>query len=213
MLYLSRDASAHVLVDPSCSGSGMRHEHSSVIEESNVRELVELQTSVLKHALSFPQALRVVYRCSMFQPNEAMQWPLMLVYLQHLLSLRGRERRRRRGGRDYAAQTFLSCAFIAVLRMSRVLRPLTLQVLSSATSDGWSLATALPGWHRRGIGRYTWANKCARVDADEDFCGGFFVALFERNGIEKPRARTRSRKLPVQALQSFYGSSLLGISK
>ena len=151
MLYLSRDASAQVLVDPSCSGSGMRHEHSSVIEESNVRELVELQTSVLKHALSFPQALRVVYRCSMFQPNEAMQWPLMLVYLQHLLSLRGRERRRRRGGRDYAA--------------------------------------------------------------DEDFYGGFFVALFERNGIEKPQARTRSRKLPVQALRSFYGSSLLGISK
>ena len=116
MLYLSRDASAQVLVDPSCSGSGMRHEHSSVIEESNVRELVELQTSVLKHALSFPQALRVVYRCSMFQPNEAMQWPLMLVSLQHLLSLRGRERRRRRGGRDYAAHIFLSCAFSAVLR-------------------------------------------------------------------------------------------------
>jgi hypothetical protein len=53
MLYLSRDASAQVLVDPSCSGSGMRHEHSSVIEASNVRELVELQTSVLKHALSY----------------------------------------------------------------------------------------------------------------------------------------------------------------
>ena len=213
MLYLSRDASAQVLVDPSCSGSGMRHEHSSVIEESNVLELVELQTSVLKHALSFPQALRVVYRCGMFQPNEAMQWPLMLVSLQHLLSLRGRERRRRRGGRDYAAHIFLSSAFSAVLRLSRVLRRLTLQVLSTAASDGWSLATALPGWHRRGIGRYTWANKCARVDADEDFCGGFFVALFERNGIEKPRARTRSRKLPVQALRSFYGSSLLGISK
>lgn len=144
---------------------------------------------------------------------EAMQWPLMLVSLQHLLSLRGRERRRRRGGRDYAAHIFLSCAFSAVLRLSRVLRRLTLQVLSTAASDGWSLATALPGWHRRGIGRYTWANKCARVDADEDFCGGFFVALFERNGIEKPRARRRSRKLPVQALRSFYGSSLLGISK
>ena len=67
MCYLSCDASAQVLVDPSCSGSGMRHEHSSVMEESNVLELVELQTSVLKHALSFPQALRVVYRCSMLQ--------------------------------------------------------------------------------------------------------------------------------------------------
>ena len=67
MCYVSCDACAQVLVDPSCSGSGMRHEHSSVIEESNVRELVELQTSVLKHALSFPQALRVVYRCSMLQ--------------------------------------------------------------------------------------------------------------------------------------------------
>ena len=125
MLYLSRDASAQVLVDPSCSGSGMRHEHSSVIEESNVRELVELQTSVLKHALLFPQALRVVYRCSMFQPNEAMQWPLMLVYLQHLLSLRGRERRRRRGGRDYAAQTFLSCAFTWYRCFTYVTRPKT----------------------------------------------------------------------------------------
>ena len=51
-----------VLVDPSCSGSGMRHEHSSVIEESNVVQLVQLQTSVLQHALSFPKAIRVVYR-------------------------------------------------------------------------------------------------------------------------------------------------------
>ncbi len=144
---------------------------------------------------------------------EAVQWPLMLVYLQHLLSLRGGERRRGRGGRGYAALIFLSCVFSAVVRFSRVLRTLTLQVLSTAASDGWSLATALPGWHRRGTGRYTWANKCARVDADEDFCGGFFVALFERNGMEKQRARWRSRKLPVQALRSFYGSSLLGISK
>ena len=40
----------------------MRHEHSSVIEESNVVQLVQLQTSVLQHALSFPKAIRVVYR-------------------------------------------------------------------------------------------------------------------------------------------------------
>ncbi len=78
--------------------------------------------------------------------------------------------------------------------------------------DGWSLATALPGWHRRGVGRYEWAEKCARVNAGEDFSGGFFVALFERGGEEKLLGR-RARKMPVLALRSFYGSSLLGLSK
>lgn len=51
-----------VLVDPSCSDSGMRHERSSVIEEINVQELVALQSKVLRHALTFPNAVRVVYR-------------------------------------------------------------------------------------------------------------------------------------------------------
>jgi 16S rRNA C967 or C1407 C5-methylase (RsmB/RsmF family) len=55
---------AQVLVDPSCSGSGMRREHSAVIEESAVAPLVQLQTSVLRHALAFPSATRVVYRCA-----------------------------------------------------------------------------------------------------------------------------------------------------
>lgn len=55
---------AQVLVDPSCSGSGMRNGHSSVISEQEVAELVLLQTSVLRHALSFPKAARVVYRCA-----------------------------------------------------------------------------------------------------------------------------------------------------
>ena len=86
------------------------------------------------------------------------------------------------------------------------------QVLPAAACDGWSLSTALPGWHRRGSGRYAWARKCARVNADEDFCGGFFVALFERSGGSKPRVR-RARQLPPHALRSFYGSTLLGISK
>jgi hypothetical protein len=50
------------------------------------------------------------------------------------------------------------------------------------------------------------------VNADEDFCGGFFVALFERSGGSKRRVR-RARQLPPHALRSFYGSTLLGISK
>ena len=84
-------------------------------------------------------------------------------------------------------------------------------MLSAAASDGWALAVALPAWHRRGVGPYEWASKCARVNAEEDFSGGFFVALFERVG--SAQRRRRQRKLPVHALRSFYGSSLLGISK
>jgi 16S rRNA C967 or C1407 C5-methylase (RsmB/RsmF family) len=61
---LSHTPLVQVLVDPSCSGSGMRHEHSAVIEESGVGALVQLQTSVLRHALAFPKATRVVYRCA-----------------------------------------------------------------------------------------------------------------------------------------------------
>ena len=79
-----------VLVDPSCSGSGMRHEHSSVIEESNVQELVALQSKVLRHALTFPNAVRVVYRCDAWSPEKGFR-PCVLTHLQpqHLLSLRG----------------------------------------------------------------------------------------------------------------------------
>jgi hypothetical protein len=86
------------------------------------------------------------------------------------------------------------------------------QVLSAAASEGWTLATALPAWHRRGTGQYQWADKCARVNADDDFSGGFFVALFERSGCSTQRS-LRARKMPVLALRSFYGSCLLGIGK
>ena len=71
------------------------------------------------------------------------------------------------------------------------------------------------------MGRYEWAEKCARVNADEDFSGGFFVALFERGGMgellgcggEGKLLGQRARKMPVLALRSFYGSSLLGLRK
>jgi hypothetical protein len=86
------------------------------------------------------------------------------------------------------------------------------QVLPSAACNGWSLATALPGWHRRGIGKHEWADRCARVNADEDFSGGFFVAVFERSSVQRKR-RQRRAQLPVCALRSFYGSTLLGIGK
>ena len=96
-------------------------------------------------------------------------------------------------------------------------RAVLLSHAAAAALDGWALGTALPGWHRRGIGRHEWAGKCARVNADEDFSGGFFVALFERIGfgevpVRKQRS-VRARRMPVLALRSFYGSSLLGIRK
>jgi hypothetical protein len=52
------------------------------------------------------------------------------------------------------------------------------------------------------------------VSSNEDFSGGFFVALFERSGGGKRCAKlARTRQLPAHALRSFYGSSLLCISK
>ena len=62
----------HILLDPSCSGSGMVTENLVTqfkpITEERIAELVALQTSLLTHALRFPSLRRVVYStCSLYQ--------------------------------------------------------------------------------------------------------------------------------------------------
>ena len=62
----------HILVDPSCSGSGMVTENLvnnfQSKNEEKIRKLSDLQKRLLRHALSFPRATRVVYStCSVYK--------------------------------------------------------------------------------------------------------------------------------------------------
>ena len=64
-----------ILLDPSCSGSGVRckrpeleAEDSDESESERVKRLANLQAMILRHALSFPSVEVVVYStCSVFQ--------------------------------------------------------------------------------------------------------------------------------------------------
>ncbi|KAH3759030.1 S-adenosyl-L-methionine-dependent methyltransferase [Pelomyxa schiedti] len=76
----------HILVDPSCSGSGMldRPEMQlQTVEEkpdlSRLRQLRKFQLLILRHALSFPNVQRVVYStCSIHQEEneDVVRWAL-----------------------------------------------------------------------------------------------------------------------------------------
>ncbi|KAJ0180327.1 hypothetical protein K1T71_003731 [Dendrolimus kikuchii] len=61
----------YILLDPSCSGSGMDLSVHNYIEEVRLAKLTSLQEKFLKHAMnSFPNAKRIVYStCSIF-PEE-----------------------------------------------------------------------------------------------------------------------------------------------
>ncbi|KAJ8725442.1 hypothetical protein PYW08_003625 [Mythimna loreyi] len=61
----------YILLDPSCSGSGMDFCVHSYIESSRLAKLTSLQEKFLKHAMNaFPKAKRIVYStCSLF-PEE-----------------------------------------------------------------------------------------------------------------------------------------------
>lgn len=67
----------YVLVDPSCSGSGIVSRMDTAIDSTEISKgrltrLSRFQTSILKHALSFPNVKKVVYStCSIFvEENE-----------------------------------------------------------------------------------------------------------------------------------------------
>ncbi|CAH0406647.1 unnamed protein product [Chilo suppressalis] len=61
----------YILLDPSCSGSGMELCVHNYIEDTRLAKLTSLQEKFLKHAMnSFPKAKRIVYStCSLF-PEE-----------------------------------------------------------------------------------------------------------------------------------------------
>merc|ERR1719411_664746 len=51
----------YLVVDPSCSGTGMALRGGEDTLEPDLERLAALQTRLLSHALSFPGARRVVY--------------------------------------------------------------------------------------------------------------------------------------------------------
>lgn len=61
-----------ILLDPSCSGSGI-YGRAQDATENRIGKLSNFQTTMLKHAMSFPNVTRIVYStCSVhFQENEA----------------------------------------------------------------------------------------------------------------------------------------------
>ncbi len=63
----------HVLLDPSCSGSGMRGASKTESGEGRLRSLAFLQAKMLAHAISFPAVRSVAYStCSVFKEENEM---------------------------------------------------------------------------------------------------------------------------------------------
>ncbi|XP_013140023.1 PREDICTED: probable 28S rRNA (cytosine-C(5))-methyltransferase [Papilio polytes] len=61
----------YILLDPSCSGSGMEFCVHNYIEETRLAKLTSLQEKFLKHAMnSFPKAKRIVYSTCSLYPEE-----------------------------------------------------------------------------------------------------------------------------------------------
>ena len=156
-----------VLLDPSCSGTGMPQHH--LLDEINkslardeeegdeevegddlasrAAKLAEFQLKALTHAFLFPCAARLTYStCS-------------------ILATENEE------------------VVAAALAWSRARG-------SVAAGGGWELAPALPSWHRRGIANDGLSVKesksLVRVDAAKDHMNGFFVALFVRSAAPLP---------------------------
>ncbi|GAV07703.1 hypothetical protein RvY_17512 [Ramazzottius varieornatus] len=69
-------AASHILVDPTCSGSGVtsrtnkQNRQSKKEERERLQKLKHLQMTLLKHALSFPNVQRVVYATCSISPEE-----------------------------------------------------------------------------------------------------------------------------------------------
>jgi hypothetical protein len=150
-----RDVDA-VLLDPSCSGSGtaatrLDHLFCTQAEESSAGELERDDVTP-----DVPEAEKKrVQRLAAFQKRA----------LEHALSF------------PAAVRVVYSTCSVYVEENERVVAA----VLPVAKAAGFSLAHALPQWHRRGAaGSYSWAEKVVRVHPVIDGLDGFFVAVFER---------------------------------
>jgi putative methyltransferase len=149
----------YILVDPSCSGSGMTQRLENVAQAmereakeaegegegeekdgadgERIEKLAAFQLSALNHALTCPTAERVVYStCSLHERENE-------VVVQQAL----------------------------------------------AAHPEFELLDALPEWERRGFTRvFPGARRCLRALPEQDLTNGFFVACFARRGAAAPAA-------------------------
>jgi 25S rRNA (cytosine2278-C5)-methyltransferase len=64
---------SHILLDPSCSGSGLNRiedRRSSTPDQSRLRKLSAFQRRLLLHAMSFPSVNKIVYSTCSHHPEE-----------------------------------------------------------------------------------------------------------------------------------------------
>ena len=176
------DRATHILVDPSCSGSGGAGGHTGGRQEGGhaaddgaqeeasrgdavywdrIRSLAELQQALVLKALSFPRAVAVVYStCSIHQ-----------VRGQSLEMAEARS----------SATAACKCSPRRPLLPTQLENEDVVKAVLAAAPPGWRLARCLPQWPTRGLAEVAHGNLCVRAgEADETH--GFFVARFERGG-------------------------------
>ncbi|KAF1517182.1 putative 28S rRNA (cytosine-C(5))-methyltransferase, partial [Eudyptes sclateri] len=150
----------HILLDPSCSGSGMvnrvpREEAAPSAER--LQALAGFQRKVLSHALSFPALRRLVYStCSLHrEENEDV--------VRAVLQERG--------------SAFRCAGLGGGGTQRRVLRGSVLTLVPRHR-----LVNAFPSWPCRGLAAFPGAESCLRASPADTLTHGFFVAVLERHG-------------------------------
>ena len=156
-----------VLLDPSCSGSGMAATRSfhlknnqakchSQVADAGGSEAARTASNALDASGATSCASSRVQSLAAFQTR----------ILRHALA--------------FPAVQRLAYSTCSVYRQEN--EDVIAAVLPHAQQLGFELATALPQWHRRGLqGSYGWADKVVRVDPELDETDGFFVAVFVRS--------------------------------
>ncbi|NXG75916.1 NSUN5 methyltransferase, partial [Baryphthengus martii] len=148
----------YILLDPSCSGSGMvsrvpREEPAASAER--LRALTAFQRKVLSHALSFPALRRLVYStCSLHREENE---DVVQAVLQEQGSAFG-----------YARCSRGDVGRSAGSALTLILRP--------------RLVNAFPSWPCRGVAAFPGAESCLRASPADTLTHGFFVAVLERRG-------------------------------
>ncbi|KAK6175614.1 hypothetical protein SNE40_014035 [Patella caerulea] len=123
----------YILVDPSCSGSGIAERRNELTDDvrstakKRLRKLSRFQSLLLQHALSFPSAKKVVYSTCSVHEEENEQ---------------------------------------------------VVEEVSQKFQDKFQLEYILPEWTMRGKDGYNCSKFCLRLDTNQHFTNGFFVACF-----------------------------------
>jgi putative methyltransferase len=151
----------YILVDPSCSGSGMysRVEVHYGPNSNNTRDrlkaLAFYQRKLLVHAMKFPNVKRIVYStCSINSEENEDVIAAALEWGDGYSTTHGDDQI------DDAAETRDSV---------------------DSSHSKFRVKRALPSWsHRSENPNYEWSELCVKCDYDNDLTDGFFVAVLEK---------------------------------